>query len=210
MNNSGVQANFYLGIVKEHKENFQITADIPGIALDVEAFPLRGDCDEPKPGDPVILLGLDPEYNSYFLYWKLKENDFTGFRAYGKEISIEEDALVIRSYSGENTDDSEKEPSGENSSIRLDKDGNIKINVSGDAEIVVKNEAKIEAKTATVKAVDVEIGASEEMGIGTLTIKSQSVIPDPAGGPFIAFPGQLITPTPGTPIPTGSTIILKK
>ena len=212
MSKSGVQGNFYLGTVASVPKdgNFEIVADIPGVIRGVKAFPLRGDCDEPKPGDAIILLGLDPEYNSYYLYWKLKENDFTGFRAYGKEISIEEDALVIRSYSGENSEDGEHEPggeSGEKSSIRLDKNGNISINITGDAKIVVENEAKIEATTATVKAVDVEIGAGNT-GVGTLKINSKGVIPSANGGPFVAFPGQLITPAPGVPIPTGDTIIL--
>ena len=115
MSKSGVQGNFYLGTVASVPKdgNFEIVADIPGVIRGVKAFPLRGDCDEPKPGDAIILLGLDPEYNSYYLYWKLKENDFTGFRAYGKEISIEEEALVIRSYSGENSEDGEHEPGEE-------------------------------------------------------------------------------------------------
>ena len=205
---SGVQGNFYLGVVASVGENFQITANIPGIINGVNAFPLRGDCDEPKENDPIILLGLDPEYNSYFLYWKLKENDFTGFRAYGKEISIKEDKLVIRSYSGDNKEDDNDSPGSDKCVIEIDKSGNIKVVVSGDADITVAGNADIKTETATVKATDVEIGAGDT-GVGTLKVNSLSVIPDAKGGPFVAWPGQLITPPPGTPIPTGNTIILQ-
>ena len=221
MSKSGVQGNFYLGVVAsvieggEVKKTYhQIKADIPGIICGVNAFPLRGDCDEPKPGDPIILLGLDPDYNSYYLYWKLKENDFTGFRAYGKEISIEEGKLVIRSYSKGNYKDSEHEPGEENSRIELDDQGNItvfakndaKVTIQNDATIEVGNEAKITTPIATVEAVDVEIKANPKFGgVGTLVVKSNGVIPDPKGGPFVATP---ITPAQGAPFPSGNTIIL--
>lgn len=225
MSKSGVQGNFYLGIVADiveegdiKKTYHQIKADIPGIICGVNAFPLRGDCDEPKKGDPIILLGLDPDYNSYYLYWKLKENDFTGFRAYGKEISIEEDKLVIRSYSEGEYKDGEHEPGEENSRIELDDKGNITIIANKDANVEIKNnanitvgnEAKIDATVATIKTVDAEIGAGDE-GLGTLTIAAQGVIPDAAGGPFVALPpGAPVTPPQGAPFPCGNTIILKK
>ena len=202
MSKSGVQGNFYLGVVKEVKEDFRIKADIPGVILGINAFPLRGDCDEPKKGDPIILLGLDPDYNSYYLYWKLKENDFTGFRAYGKEISIEDEKLVIRSYSEGDYKDDEHEPGEEMSKIELDKEGNI--------TIFATQEVIVNSTLATVNAVDVAIGAGEE-GIGTLTIAAQGVIPDAAGGPFVALPpGAPVTPPQGAPFPCGNTIILKK
>lgn len=221
MSKSGVQGNFYLGIVADivekdevKKTYHQIKADIPGIICGVNAFPLRGDCDEPKKGDPIILLGLDPDYNSYYLYWKLKENDFTGFRAYGKEISIEEGKLVIRSYSEGEYKDDEHEPGEENSRIELDDQGNITIIANKDANVEIKNnanikvgnEADIESTVATIKTMDAEIGALN--GVGTLKVNHIGVIPNADGGPFIAFPGQLITPPAGTPIPTGDTIIL--
>ena len=203
MNNSGVQANFYLGIVKEHKENFQITADIPGVALDIEAFPLRGDCDEPKPGDPVILLGLDPEYNSYFLYWKLKENDFTGFRAYGKEISIEEEKLVIRAYNGENSEDGNKEPGTEKTRIELDDKGNITITNQGQAKIEIGSSGDI----------NIDAGGSSDISLklmgGTLALKGAgkidfgTILANGIPSGFIATPNFL---PPGSPIPTTSSI----
>lgn len=204
MSKSGVQANFYLGVVSKVKENFQIEADIPGIILGVNAYPLRGDCDEPKENDPVILLGLDPEFNSYYLYWKLKENDFTGFRAYGNEISIEDGKLVIRTYSGDNTDDPEHEPGEEKTRIELDKEGKITV-IARDAEIKVQNKANIDATTANISIIDGVIGSSS--GSGVLEVKTTGVIPEATGGPFLA---TNITPPQGSPLPSGKTLILGK
>ena len=212
MNNSGVQANFYLGIVKEHKENFQITADIPGVALDIEAFPLRGDCDEPKPGDPIILLGLDPEYNSYFLYWKLKENDFTGFRAYGKEISIEEGKLVIRAYDGENSEDGNKEPGTEKSRIELDDSGNITASNKSGAKIEIKEDGEINTASPNEKSrITLKNDGNIEISTlgGTLALKGAgkidfgTILANGIPSGFIATPNFL---PPGSPIPTTSSI----
>lgn len=187
MAKSGVQANFYLGVVAEVKENFQIKADIPGVILGVNAFPLRGDCDEPKVNDPIILLGLDPDFNSYYLYWKLKENDFTGFRAYGKEISIEEGKLVIRSYSGENSDDNEHEPGEEISRIELDDQGNVEISNSKQSSVKLTSSGNIEIR---VMGGEISFKGAGTLNFGTL-------IGD--GGPtgFLNVP---VFPYPGTPV----------
>ena len=213
MSKSGVQGNFYLGVVADivekddiKKTYHQIKADIPGVICGVNAFPLRGDCDEPKKGDPIILLGLDPDYNSYYLYWKLKENDFTGFRAYGKEISIEEGKLVIRSYSEGDYKDDEHEPGEENSRIELDDQGKITIISKSDTKIEVRGDAKIESfGKADVKGPDIQISAGD-IGIGTLKVVSQGVIPT-GTGPFLA---TNVTPPQGSPLPCGDTIILGK
>jgi len=206
MAKSGVQGNFYLGIVADiieegdiKKTYHQIKADIPGIICGVNAFPLRGDCDEPKKGDPIILLGLDPDYNSYYLYWKLKENDFTGFRAYGKEISIEEGKLVIRSYSEGEYKDNEHEPGEEMSKIELDKEGNITINTKKNINLNVSDTVNLNCPTIKV------IGSSEVKGPGKLVINSVAVMPDAKGGPFLA---TNITPPQGSPLPSGKIILL--
>lgn len=168
MSKSGVQANFYLGVVKEYSGefDFKITADIPGVISGVNAFPIRGDCDEPKPGDPIILLGLDPLYNSYFLYWKLKENDFTGFRVKGRQISFQESGIRISIDEPESSEGEGEEEEGGNSKesdakvldgevsrIDLDTEGNIevinksgafmKLDSDGNLEFNNGNEAKI-------------------------------------------------------------------
>ena len=175
MAKSGVQANFYLGVVSEVLEDFRIKADIPGIILGVNAFPLRGDCDEPKVNDPIILLGLDPDFNSYYLYWKLKENDFTGFRAYGKEISIEEEKLVIRSYTGENSKDGEHEPGEEVAKIQMDDKGNLIASNKTGAEIKITDKGDIKTTSPN--------------GISTITLKSDGNIEIETLGGEISFKG---------------------
>lgn len=209
MSKSGVQGNFYLGTVASVPEdgNFEIVADIPGVIRGVKAFPLRGDCDEPKPGDAIILLGLDPEYNSYYLYWKLKENDFTGFRAYGKEISIEEEKLVIRSYSGENSEDGEHEPGEEVARIQMDDKGNLVASNKAGAEIKITDNGDIktsspnEKSTITLKNdgnIEIETLGGEISFKGGGTIDFGVLLNDsklPTG--FLNIPAF---PPPGTPV----------
>ena len=81
--------------LKNTREYHEIIVDIPGVIQGVKAFPEMSELDEPKIGDQVLLLSLDPLYNSYFIYRKLKENDFIGFRASGKIVDITPDAITI-------------------------------------------------------------------------------------------------------------------
>lgn len=98
---------YYTGVIKEITDPvfYKIKVDIPGIVEDVSAFPMRGEIDEPRVGDFVLLRSLDPVFNSYFLYQKLKENDYIGFRSNGKMVDITPDYITIGIFS----DDSEKE-----------------------------------------------------------------------------------------------------
>lgn len=81
--------------LKNTREYHEILVDIPGVIQGVKAFPEMNELDEPKIGDQVLLLSLDPLYNSYFVYRKLKENDFIGFRASGKMIDITPDYITV-------------------------------------------------------------------------------------------------------------------
>lgn len=86
---------------------YQIKVNIPGIVEDILAFPVRGEIDEPRVGDFVLLRSLDPVFNSYFLYQKLKENDYIGFRSNGKMVDITPDYITIGIFTSESN--SEKE-----------------------------------------------------------------------------------------------------
>lgn len=198
MSKSGVQANFYLGVVKEYSGefDFKITADIPGVISGVNAFPIRGDCDEPKPGDPIILLGLDPLYNSYFLYWKLKENDFTGFRVKGRQISFQESGIRIsidepessEEESGEGEEGGNSKESdakvldGEVSRIDLDTEGNIEVINKSGAFMKLDSDGNIEANNGqtgklsitsdgVVRAETAETSSIELDGQGNINIE---------------------------------------
>ena len=53
--------NYYLGKIREIKDRltYEIRVDIAGVVEDKPAFPLRGEVDEPKVGDYVILRNID-------------------------------------------------------------------------------------------------------------------------------------------------------
>lgn len=187
---SGVQGNFYLGVVASVDESFKITADIPGIINGVNAYPVRGDCDEPKEGDKIILLGLDPEFNSYFIYWKLKENNFSGFRAFGKMININEDGeeIKIANYTG--TYEDADSPEAIKGSITIKKDGSIEIEAGPGKDITLK----------------VNGGAIKVAGNGKLTLPDSAMtMPGGTGKPFVAVPNVAFLPQ-GAPFQTGNEI----
>ena len=84
------EETFFAGTITEILDPvlYEIKVDIPGVIGGVKAFPIRGEVDEPRVGDFVLLLSLDPVYHSYYLYKKIKENDFIGFRSNGKMVDI--------------------------------------------------------------------------------------------------------------------------
>ena len=75
--------NTFIGVIAKvlDPDLYTIEVDIPGENERLSAFPFRGEVDEPRVGDVVFLRELDPIYHSYYLYEKLKENDFIGIRA---------------------------------------------------------------------------------------------------------------------------------
>ncbi len=178
MSTAGVQGNFYLGVVSkligdtdEERIEYKIEADIPGVIKGIKAFPIRECLDEPKVGDPIILLGLDPDYNSYYLYWKLKENDFTGFRSSGKEISITPDEMVLRVYKEPDKEnnkykDNNKEPDILRSEVRMDKDGNIKVQAIGDGAAKIEVNATGQNDITIGGACNVKIIGAAEVSVG--------------------------------------------
>ena len=196
MSKKGVEGNFFLGVVSKvlgntdsEKIEYKIEADIPGVIKGINAYPIRECLDEPKVGDPIILLGLDPDYNSYYLYWKLKENDFTGFRSSGKEISITPDEMVLRVYKEPDPEnnkykDNNKEPDILRSEVRMDKDGNIKVQAIGDGaarvEVNVTGKTTVniggECSVTIGGSADVNIGGSANIEVGgQTTVKSPNI-----------------------------------
>ena len=149
MNNT----NYYIGtiseILQDEKEDRIVLVTIPGVISNVKAYPKSSELDEAKVGDPVLLLDLDPIFHSYFIYEKLKENRFIGFRASGKMVSITPENIKIAVYD-EHADFRDSEEPSENhikAQIIIDKDGNISIESSGEIGIYGKNNTD---QTATV------------------------------------------------------------
>lgn len=209
---NGAKVEYFTGTVVEivDKLTYEIKVDIPGLGKGYTAFPIRGELDEPQKDDFVILRCLDPVYKSYFLWEKLKENDFIGIRSNGKMISITPDEIEIGTFNPDaNHCDTEGkgEPKPElENFIKIDKDGNITIkmskngdiNISGDSNINVSGNTKINtgencdiiaSGDCTIKSPNVTI-----TGGGTCTIKG-TVSPAPSGA-FCGIPNCLFTGTP--------------
>lgn len=146
---------YYTGTIVEvlDKVLYEIKVDIPGIKSGVKAFPIRGEVDEPRVGDFVILRCLDPIFQSYYLYHKIKENDFIGFRSNGKMVDITPDYIQIGIFDPSNdewndvSENSNKDDEGRDCGgyrpevtdwIKLDKNGNLNIHLRANSKITIE------------------------------------------------------------------------
>ena len=177
---------YYTGTVIEVVDTvlYQIKVEIPGIAASVNAFPMRGELDEPKVGDFVLLRSLDPIYNSYFLYQKIKENDFIGFRSNGKIVDITPDYIMVGIFdpTEEYNDLSDNYRPAEGDVvtdwIKLDKDGNLFINLRANSEITIEGNSNITIKGDSVIKVDGKV----DLNSPEVKITSNSKISLSGGG----------------------------
>lgn len=133
-----LETEYYLGkiITVDDPDLYKITVDIPGFIKGALAVPGRGEIDEPKIGDIVLLRSIDPVYHSIFIYEKLKENSFIGFRSRGKMINITPEHITVGIFDPETeyTDDEIPEVT---SWIKIDSSGNIDINAEGNQTIKI-------------------------------------------------------------------------
>ena len=173
----------YIGVIAKvlDQDLYTIEVDIPGEQERLKAFPFRGEVDEPRVGDVVFLRELDPIYHSYYLYQKLKENDFIGIRARGKKIWMKEDFIQIgiippdanNSTGAKNfpdtvasewyDDQSGKDTTPDCTSwVKIDKEGNIEVEMEagGKVHITADHEVKIDGN------LKVEIGGNAEIKVG--------------------------------------------
>jgi hypothetical protein len=199
------QPNYYLGVITKilDPDKYEVEIEIPGVTKEAKAYPIDRSPDEPKPEDLVLVLGLDPVWNSVWLYQKLKENEFIGFRSRGKKVDITKDQIEIGIFAEMNEKDQTSPPYEEDSTpdstswIKIDKDGNIDVHaekhmhikVDGDVKIEVAGDATIDvACSTTLNCPDVEITG------GMLTVKGN--VPPTSQGPFCAIP---VCPVTGAP-----------
>ena len=150
------EKTYYIGVVRSviiednlTKEYGVIEADIPGIIEGIRAFPKRGELDEPKPGDSILLTNLDPVLNSYWIYEKLKENDFIGFRSAGKMVDITPDYIMVGIFN-KDTEYTEDERPTLTSFVKLDSNGNIEINTEGEINLNITGDTNIEVTEGAV------------------------------------------------------------
>lgn len=211
---------------------YTVLVDIPGYNKKLPAFPKRGEVDEPRVGDVVFLKEVDPDYKSYYLYEKIKENSFIGIRTRGKQIKFSADFIrlgihdVDAEYCDKKKEDATPEPtswikvdSSGNLEIEMEGagkvhitaddevkiDGNMKVEIGGNAEIKVSGNANIEVSGNTeVKSPNIKVdGAQVQITGGQLTTNG-SVAPQ-GNGAYCGIPFCCFTGAPQSgPIVSGT------
>lgn len=171
---------YYLGVVKNiiededngiTKEYGIIEADIPGVIQGIRAFPKRNELSEPKPGDAILLLCLDPILNSYWIYERIKENDFIGIRAAGKMIDITPDYISIGIFDKDSGYEEDERPEMK-TYLKLDSEGNLEIKTEGNTSIEIKGNTEIKTEGDT----NIETsGTTDIKSNGACTIDSPDV-----------------------------------
>lgn len=139
------------------KDLYVVKVDIPGQNKNLYAFPKRSEIDEPRVGEAVLLTEIDPIWHSYYIYEKIKENDFIGIRSRGKVIKFHEDEITIGIDSAMDDswydDNTGADPTPESTSwIKIQKDGTIdinsevdlKINIDGNSEVTIGGDSKVD------------------------------------------------------------------
>ena len=149
---------YYTGVVIEvvDKELYEVTVDIPGIIQGVKAYPMRGEIDEPKKGDLVLLKCLDPVYQSYYLYQKLKEDKFIGFRSNGKMVDITPDKIRVGIFD-QSSEYKDSEIPELTSYVEITSEGVMKIVLEGDCNIEVNGNATINSPKVKITGGELEV-----------------------------------------------------
>ena len=197
--------DFYLGSVHEviDRVTYEITADIPGVAQEVKAYPWsRGEMDEPVAGNLIYLIALDPVYHSVYLYMKAKENDFIGIRSNGKMIDITPDYISMGVYETDTTSKDGERPDLSKSCCKMDSEGNIeimatgneKIEIKGDAEVKVSGNVNVEVSgNADIKVSGTTNIDGQTLNINSGTINMNKKLPNPGSGPLNCIPSCLFS-----------------
>lgn len=213
----------FFGVVSRilDQDLYHIEVDVPGEDIKLRSFPKRGEVDEPRVGDVVLITEFDPLYHSFSLYEKLKENDFIGIRARGKKVWMNEEFIQIGIYPLDSNNDAKlgvkdktslvtnnewyDDKSGKNptpdctSWVKIDKSGNIEIEMEGAGKmhITADHEVKVDGN------LKVEIGGNAEIKVdGNCDVKSPNIKVD--GAQVQITGGQLTTNGSVAPQGTGA------
>lgn len=200
---------YFLGTITEVLDPvlYKIKCDIPGEFEGITAFPKRGEVDEPRVGDCVLLMSFDPIYHSFFLYEKLKENGFIGFRSNGKLVSITPDYIELGVFDpsgdwGDDQGDSKYNPEPMHW-IQMDKKGNLDIALNGSGANVSitasgKGDIYLNGDFSVWSGGNIEIKSSGNLTIeakGTLDLKGSMI--KFGGGGILCMNGKAMPGTPG-------------
>lgn len=142
--------DYYIGYISkvEDPDLYLVRVTIPGLCNAegdeaMPAYPMRGEVDEPKINDMVLVHQLDPVFGSVLLYSKLKENQVIGFRSRGKEIIINEDEIVMATFDSSAEYKDEEVPEYQDW-IKIDKEGNFNISMRSDAKISIDGDCRLQ------------------------------------------------------------------
>lgn len=144
-------SRYYIGRISQVEDRvfYKIRVSVEGIVDDAMAFPMKGEVDEPLVGDKVLLYNIDPEFGSVYLYSRIKEDNFIGFRSNGKIITLispyetedgesgDDDNITIGIYDIDENDGNNDEVGQYITSIVInrkddDKKGSIDITIGND------------------------------------------------------------------------------
>lgn len=211
------QLNYYIGVISKiiDPDLYTIEVEIPEENMELKAFPIRGELDEPRVGDVVILRELDPVYHSYYLYEKLKENPFIGIRSRGKVVKMSVDDVTIGIFDPSDeawydANDGVDPTPAPTSWIKIDSEGNIdvmaegnqNINITGDSTVKVGGNSTVEVSGN----VQVKVSGDANVEVsGNTTVKSPNVKVESSGTIELTGGGEIKTgpSAPGAPSTTG-------
>ena len=177
------EGKFYIGTITEiiDPDLYQIKIDIPGVTKEALALPMRGEVDEPQVGNVVLVKSLDPIFQSVYLYSKLKENTYIGFRSRGKMCNITPDYITIEIVAEGNVD---VKITG-NATITIE--GNKEVKVSGNETVTVEGNQDIKVSgNCTIDSPKVQITGGQLTVNGTAAPNGQGAF---CGIPVCPFSG---------------------
>lgn len=194
-------------------DRYEVELCIPGVIEGVKAFPMRGEVDEPKPGDLVLCIGLDPVYHSVYFYQCLKENEYIGFRSRGKKVDITKDRIEIGIFPETQDPEATDAPYPENETpestswIKIDADGNLDIMAEGNQTVNIMGDSKVNIQGAS----EVTIGGEAKVDItGKATVCVNSDVSlDVTGNANISVSGSVKLDSPTVTITGGGTLETK-
>ena len=190
---------------------YTVEVDIPGYNQNLPAFPSRGEVDEPRVGDVVELLEFDPQFKSYYIWRKLKENNFIGIRSRGKVLRFSADEISLGIFDPSDTGWYDKndgvDPTPKPTTwIKIDKDGNIDIVATGKEMISIKGDCTV--SIGGNASLDVKGNAFLKVGGDTKIETSGKTNIKSSGDAVVESPNVSITggnlTVNGTASPTGS------
>lgn len=197
---------YYLGQITEvtDPDRYTVKVDVPGVMLGVIAYPDRSTVDEPKVGDVVRLLCLDPVWKSANFWVSLKEDGYNGIRSRGKKLEMKKESVELGIFSPD-TPYKEGETPDSTSYLRITEGGDLEVLMEGSGRVKIGKDHKVEVSgSLTVKVsgdTTLESSGSVSIKSGNVTIGGGQVTINgsaaPTGsGAFCAIP---VCPFSGAP-----------